>query len=374
MTEMAIFKVEDIEYQIIRNPKTQGPMIARVDGWPIENRKEICRKFLRAHGWTDDMMPNEVITNTLERRVNDIVNGGIISEPIRVHKTANHKHDIRENKPIELSIESNEDPYVLDYAIGCGLKIPALSRKNASFIEAVVGLDSNYNRDADIDAKPDDGFDPFKNVSSSNGKYCGSSAYWFHKMENGGDFEECLLGAIISIDRTNSTHLESAVNGRTAIKDIIMSVCKNVSDLKAELNKDFNNNPKQHLIGLMSDEMAAKKSGTKRSNLSFASKFCSYASIYLKTELEYSKYDNVVASHLGDYIKLYMKDTSTKLNEYKYDSIRKNNSKDGLQYTVNIYVRYFQLIGNIIDVLKEKGIKIDRNEFDHIVWYGFKGK
>lgn len=367
---MAEFNVDGIEYQIIRNPKTHGPMIARVDGLPIENRKEICRRFLRTHGWTDDMMPNKVITNTLERRVNDIVNGGV--NPTK--RTTNRQQTTAKQEPIELIIEKNKDPYILDYAIGGGLMIPALTRKNANFIEAVVGLDSNYNRDADINAAPDKGFDPFENVSSSDGKYCGSSAYWFHKMEDGGNFEECLLGAIISMDRTNSTHLESAVNGRTEIKKIIMSVCKNVSDLKNELNKDFTKNPKKHLIGLMSVEMAAKKKETTRSNLSFASKFCAYASICLKAQSEYSKYDNVVASHLGDYIKLYLKDTTTKPKEYKYDSIRKNKSEDGLQYTVNVYIRYYQLIGKIIDNLKDEGIEINRNEFDHIVWYGFKGR
>ena len=261
----------------------------------------------------------------------------------------------------------------MDYAVGGGLKVPALTRKNADFIEAVVGLDSNYNRDADIDSAPDDGFDPFVNVSSSGGKYCGSSAYWFHKMENGGNFEECLLGAIISIDRTNSTHLESAIDGRLKIKNIIMNACNNVDDLKRELNKDFHINPKEHLIGLMSEEMDAKKKN-KRSNLSFASKFCAYASICLGTKLEYSKYDNVVASHLGDYLRLYLNDRITKAKEYKYDSTKKNKSDDGLQYTVDIYIRYYELIGNIISKAKQNNVQIDRNEFDHIVWYGFKGR
>lgn len=50
-------------------------MIARVDGLHIENRKEICRRFLRLHGWTDEMMTNKVITNTLERKINNILNG-----------------------------------------------------------------------------------------------------------------------------------------------------------------------------------------------------------------------------------------------------------------------------------------------------------
>lgn len=364
------FFVDDIEYEIIVNPSTRGPMIARVDGLKIENRKEICRRFLRKHGWTDEMMPNSVNTNTLEKRINEIVNG-------KENFNSSNKNLFKQIKtmeqPIELVIETNSNPYILDYAVGGGLKVPALTRKNADFIEAVVGLDSNYNRDADIDSAPDDGFDPFVNVSSSGGKYCGSSAYWFHKMENGGNFEECLLGAIISIDRTNSTHLESAIDGRLKIKDIIMNACNNVDDLKRELNKDFHINPKEHLIGLMSEEMDAKKKN-KRSNLSFASKFCAYASLCLGTKLEYSKYDNVVASHLGDYIRLYLNDRSTKVKEYKYDSTKKNKSDDGLQYTVDIYIRYYELIGNIISKTKQNNVQIDRNEFDHIVWYGFKGR
>lgn len=69
------FTIDGIEYQIIRNPHTNGPMISRVDNLPIENRKEICKRFLRLHGWTDDMFAKR-ITNDLERAINKIVNGG----------------------------------------------------------------------------------------------------------------------------------------------------------------------------------------------------------------------------------------------------------------------------------------------------------
>ena len=34
------FKLDDVEYCIVRNPYTNGPMIARVDGLPIENKKK----------------------------------------------------------------------------------------------------------------------------------------------------------------------------------------------------------------------------------------------------------------------------------------------------------------------------------------------
>lgn len=75
------FVVDNVEYKIVRNPHTAGPMIARVDGLAIENRKEICRRFLRTHGWTDDMFGNK-ITNELERQINKIINGSYIPNEV----------------------------------------------------------------------------------------------------------------------------------------------------------------------------------------------------------------------------------------------------------------------------------------------------
>ena len=34
------FVIDGVEYKIVKNPKSAIPMIARVDGFPIENRKE----------------------------------------------------------------------------------------------------------------------------------------------------------------------------------------------------------------------------------------------------------------------------------------------------------------------------------------------
>lgn len=68
------FIVDEIEYCIVKNPNTGGPMIARVDGIFVDNRKEICRRFLRNYGWTDKMFKNR-ITNDLERKINSILNG-----------------------------------------------------------------------------------------------------------------------------------------------------------------------------------------------------------------------------------------------------------------------------------------------------------
>jgi hypothetical protein len=53
---------------------------------------------------------------------------------------------------------------------------------------------------------------------------------------------------------------------------------------------------KDHLIAKMSYNIASTKGNQKRSNLSFASKFCAYADLYLNgNKNRYSKYDNVVS-------------------------------------------------------------------------------
>ena len=67
------FIIDNIEYKIISNPHTNGPMVVRTDGSLILNRAEVCRKFLLSHGWEESMVIGKN-TNTLERYVNSIVN------------------------------------------------------------------------------------------------------------------------------------------------------------------------------------------------------------------------------------------------------------------------------------------------------------
>ena len=71
------FIIDGVEYCIVRNPYTNGPMLARMDGLQIDNRKEICRRFLRLHGWTDEMFVGK-ITNYLEAQINRILNNGVV--------------------------------------------------------------------------------------------------------------------------------------------------------------------------------------------------------------------------------------------------------------------------------------------------------
>lgn len=65
------FTVDDVEYHIIDNPnRTDGryhPMIARVDGEEVPNRKEIARRFLSGYGYDGNDFNHP--TGYLERQV-----------------------------------------------------------------------------------------------------------------------------------------------------------------------------------------------------------------------------------------------------------------------------------------------------------------
>ena len=163
------------------------------------------------------------------------------------------------------------DTYVLED----NEEIPALSDKNIKFTKGILNYDSNYNKESDINAGPYS-----ENIFSNDfevkeNKYTGSIAYWFTKMNEGENFGQCLRGAIVAIDRSNSTHLSASENGRYKIFDIIYSEsecnCQNVETLKEKLDKVNENGTidEDHLIAKMSMDITSTKRNQKRSNLSF---------------------------------------------------------------------------------------------------------
>ncbi len=275
---------------------------------------------------------------------------------------------------MRVEITSNENPYVLDYVAGRIDKIPALTRKNADFIEAIVHLDSNYAKDLEINP-PSDDYDPESNAEASNGKYCGSIAYWFDEMKKPNcNFKKCVLGAVIAIDSTNSTHLEAAVSGRKSMRDVICSNCKDWHDLVEMLNVPFNPSNHNHIISLLTVKTTAKKDGGARYNISFATKFCAYAAIFLESQIKYSKYDNIVSDALPTYVKVYLGETKNaceyKINKYQR---RKLDDAGNYQYRLKVYAEYENTISRILNELSKDNVYLSREEFDHIVWYGLKG-
>ncbi|WP_322962702.1 hypothetical protein RRG39_01785 [Mycoplasmopsis cynos] len=104
------------------------------------------------------------------------------------------------------------------------------------------------------------------------------------------------MSSIISIDRSNSTHLE-AINGiRLKIFKRIISLALTIKDLKKKI-EDTNLN-KDHLLFKIADAIMDENNSKRRFNLSFASKFCAYASKRISGEVKYPKYDNIVSNNL----------------------------------------------------------------------------
>ena len=249
-------------------------------------------------------------------------------------------------------------------------RIAALTKKNSDFIEAVVKIDSNYKRDMrNVPPHPD--FDPENNSKDSDGKYCGSLTYWFTEMQNpNANYAQCVLGAVIAIDRGNSTHLEQVLDGRKKMRDRIIALCPDVQTLKAALETPFTHNNENHLISKMTEPgLKGIKDGNDRFFISFASKFCAYAALVLHTNLEYSKFDDVVSDYLFLYAYAYcgleFNKTDFKINQIQGGFAIKRSK--GLE----IYERYQQTIESIISSLT---FNMTRSELDHIIWYYEKGK
>lgn len=272
-------------------------------------------------------------------------------------------------KTIDMEIIKYENPYLLDRAVykEKAIDVPALTKKNSLFIEAIVRLDSNYNLDSDETKNNDDGFDPILNVSSANGRFCGSSKYWLTLIKNSKSFEEyrrAVYGAVVSIDTFNSTHLEATLDGRKKMAEIIISNYPSFEELKEALVRPFNKNDSKHIISKLSIPLEARRKGTARCNLSFASKFCSYASLCLLDEDHYSKYDSVVSDMLPFYMELYL---GKKLRK-NYYKVKASTHEEWLR----VYEIYSNDIGEILSLEDIKNNEITREKFDHIIWYSNK--
>ena len=127
------------------------------------------------------------------------------------------------------------------------------------------------------------------------------------------------------------------------------------------------------LVG-SSPTTSTKKDGGARYNISFATKFCAYAAIFLESQIKYSKYDNIVSDALPTYVKVYLGETKN-AREYKINEYHRRNLDDAenYQYRLDVYAKYESAISRILNELSKDSIYLSREEFDHIVWYGLKG-
>lgn len=264
---------------------------------------------------------------------------------------------------IEIKRDSS-NPYKLDLIRIGKHTIAELSKKNANFIEAIVSIDSNYQGDDD--------------KTNEEG-----TAYWFNEMldlKSIFPYKYCLEKCIEIIDNHNSTHLEATNDGRNNMKKIILERCPSVEQLKQEVLVTPTRNDTSNLFFDLLKTMD-HKTGYKVNNISFASKFISYARKYLNNnDTSFSKYDKVVAENLSKYQKYYADDrkrvSKSKFLNKSSDRRKLKTDIEKQRYTYETYIKYMETIDDIQkNLIDENGIKIEltREEIDHVIWYTSKG-
>ena len=181
-----------------------------------------------------------------------------------------------------------------------------------------------------------------------------------------------ILHIVTEIDKQNSTHQDSIGvkkdsnnpnsknnGGRQKTAEYIY----NISGLYERLE-----NGDASLVNEIAKALY-KSDGTGRYTFSFASKFCTYVSQALFKSDEYSIYDKVVSNILPYYVWAYLgKDCYFGRTKSKISKVFGIDEKNG------DYESYRKLI----DALRYRnqeltGYLISRKDFDHLLWYYFKG-
>ncbi len=233
-----------------------------------------------------------------------------------------------------------------------GIILLELTQENVAIVEAMIRNDSAYLKGSDKDAKEVDG------------KYGGSSAYWFTELKKilidnkptEQDYNTIISKAVDAVDRENSTHLNADKVGREEITKRICQIDRNklVGYLREPDSTDL------ILFKIISEKTNPKNDIHKpRENPSFASKFCHYACFYLfddECQDNYSIYDSVLKKVLPLYATYY----------YEREGKKPPRKKD-----IEQYEGYRKIVDNVIAY---SGGQISRNGFDHLLWYYHKGR
>lgn len=240
---------------------------------------------------------------------------------------------------LNLKIDCKKSPYEFDLDAN---GLPALTKKNFEFVKVLIENDSNYRA-------PNDKSKNYKLILQEG----------FPKT-----YEEILL-VVKLIDKYDSTRLSSEgrcfgnfKNGREITAKKIEDLLNNC-DLEGQLRKGCSE--PVHLIANAVNEEHIKTLGIDkgRYNISFATKFCAYSSLYAFNKDNYCIYDSVLSNILPYYAKMYCNENISNI------SIK----------TLEDYKKYKSIIDNIIcSAEKMTSYKSSYKEFDDLLWYYFKGE
>ena len=238
---------------------------------------------------------------------------------------------------------------------------PYFTEKNLLLIDALIRYNSDYSVTSD----------------KNHPEYKESYAYLLEsKKADFFNFEEDVLEKVVkSIDKINSTRLTS--EGKSVPKGEHDGITKTVNKIKK-----IDNLKERMMVGDPTVVFEIASAVETKYNFSFASKFCTYVcELALDKKDGYCIYDNVVQAILPLYIYRYVGKETAKnyckiVNETKPELRRIESDVSQLKSKnkENGYREYRDLIDAILKGIKEiDGIDITYSQFDHMLWYYFKG-
>lgn len=277
------------------------------------------------------------------------------------------------------TIEDYKKMFEFDYIDGT--YVPKFTNKNLALIEVFIEHNSSYSAASEYEKILDEKKEDFFKFNESQEAPDGTQK---DDIDEEDINKTDLYRVIEAIDRVNSTHLASEGNGATGEGKKNKGRVKTAEKIRGIENlKDRLKEGDHTLVHEIANAV-----GTKY-NYSFATKFCTYVSehAFEVNENKYCIYDDVVQKILPVYAYYYLgKDEAVKwckvANKTKSqprriksnleEKIKKVKSKDS-------YKDYRDLIDAIIDKVnteeerKDEEEKLTYSQFDHLLWYYFKG-
>lgn len=276
---------------------------------------------------------------------------------------------------MDLSVDKKESPYEFDTDQN---GFPTFTQKNIDFLNGILRYDSNYSTFSD------------KNNYEYQSSYAGileqGDFFNFSDSASSTEFDELknpidnLYRVIVSIDKINSTHLSSEGNSSKSEKSVEKrnkgraKVAQAIRNYGGEQLREALKKGDTEIIDVIADPSVGGKH-----NFSFATKFCSYVSIHALRMDNYCIYDEILQQVLPYYAYMYIDDFDNTLYKTVKPTKRNGNltRNESLVSTLKQnkdYSGYRELIDKIIAGVKEKiGVSITYADFDHMVWYYFKG-
>ena len=274
-----------------------------------------------------------------------------------------------------MNMSENNSHYIFDTDKN---NFPTFTKKNIAFLNGILRYDSNYS--ASLNKDVPEYADTYAGILESKKEifFNFPEIPEFNERDELGNRKDLLYKVIESIDIINSTHLASEGNAKNNDRGKNEKrnrgrarVAAKIREIGGKKLKQLLEQGDSNIVSIIADREVGGKH-----NFSFATKFCSYVSIYALGKDNYCIYDNVIQSVLPYYAYMYIDKDVYEENYSNLYRTSRNGENISLVETYkenDDYKGYRNLIDDIIKGIKaNNGVEVTYADFDHMLWYYFK--